>query len=271
MPFCTHCGVKVEARDKFSKECGAPQPVTPKDSASNPARELKEGIELAKEILKPDNRPKRTFDTPVSMDLVKEWIEVASRIDHYDEARGPIDKEIKMMIEFKNIVPESLFNRIMELYLSPVKNYDELELRLGQLTNVYRNYQKIVNSPVGTLKFERLLWKDDSVKDQTWAVTNLRVYLYNPETKEQAAKGLLLSNVKVENVNNNSKIRVGEYTLNADDYGFRNSIRDQKVSGDLVFSFTGKETLRLVGITDPEDLRKLVENMQIDQRTMLNR
>jgi len=43
-----------------------------------------------------------------------------------------------------------------------------------------------------------------------------------------------------------------------------------KVIGDLVFSFTGKETLRLVGITDPEDLRKLVENMQIDQRTMLN-
>ena len=154
--------------------------------------------------------------------------------------------------------------------MSPVKNYDEIELRLGQLTNVYRNYQKIVNSPVGTIKFERVLWKDDSVNEEIWAVTNLRVYFYNPETKEQAAKGLLLSNVKVENVNSNSKIRIGEYTLNADDYGFRNSIRDEKVSGDLVFSFTGKETLRLVGITDPEDLRKLVENMQIDQRTILN-
>jgi hypothetical protein len=98
----------------------------------------------------------------------------------------------------------------------------------------------------------------------------LRVYFYNPETRNVAAKGLLLSNVRVENVKSDSKIRVGEYTLNADEYGFRNSIRDEKLCGDLVFSFTGKETLRLVGITDPEDLRRLIENVQIDQRAMIN-
>lgn len=270
MQFCTHCGVKVDASDKFCKECGAPQPVPPKDSASNLEQELKEDIELANEILKPDNKPERIFDTPVSMDQVKEWIESAPRLDHYDEARGLIDKEIAMMIELKNIVPIYLFNRIMILYSSPVKNYDEIELRLGQLTNVYKNYQKIVNSPVGTLKFERVLWKDDSVKEEIRAVSNLRVYFYNPETKKVAAKGLLLSDVRVENVNSNSEIRIGEYTLNADDYGFRNSIRDEKLCGDLVFSFTGKETLRLVGITDPENLRELIENMQIDQSTMLN-
>ena len=218
------------------------------------------------------------------MDTLNELVESAPLIDHTTHPFENWPEYIRLLKGFKQIVPIRMFNRLLLLYETPgFENRPELceeALRLSdQINLVYHNYSLIVKSPIGTIPFEQVLWINEENKGlfittpvKTWAITNLRVYVYNHETNELLAKGLLLSDTAVMNVNTLRQNRNGTFTTEAGKYGYAFSTQPNSLShGDLVFSFQGKETFRLAGITDPENVQKLVENVKQQQHIELNR
>ena len=222
--------------------------------------------------------------SPVSMDKLNELVEYAPMIDHTDYPFEKWQEYIRLMKEFKQIVPVRLFNRLLVLYETPgfsnrPEHWEEALRLSDQINLVYYNYSLIVKSPIGTIPFEQVLWIHEENKGlfittpvKTWAITNLRVYVYNHETQELSAKGLLLSDTAIMNVNTLRQNRIGTFTTEAGKYGHAFSTQPNSQShGDLVFSFQGKETFRLTGITDPENVQKLVENAKQQQHIELNR
>ena len=283
MPYCHNCGSKVDEDEKFCRSCGTAQRTTPTNSTNQHVSELKEDIKLAEEFLKPDSKPPQTNVTPVSMEKLNEFLESVPLENHTNEPLVPIHENIKLMKEFKKIVPEKLYNRIMEMYetsdpLIARTNAPELQRAIDQLTFIYKNYSKMVKSPFGTLPYEKILWIYEETKgifkkevSKTWAITNLRVYENDHETGLNFAKGLLLSDTQVVNlVRNSRENRIGAYTADAAAYGFDATTQRGDYSGDLVFFFQGSETFRLTGITDPDGVLRVVENAKKQQRAALD-
>ena len=248
--------------------------------------------------------PLQPYGNPVSMDKVSASLEKVPSEIHptlsYEAAQANYDELIKMMDGLRRIVPEELYNRAMNERAKarrPGKGSEtELLRAFDQLNFVYNNYQRMLHSPRGSISFEEELWIYEEPKiavdqqidnrrlpglikqlstqiSRVWVLTNLRAFCYVNDTKLLFAKGLLLSDISVENLERDvGGNRIGKYTEKAAKYAADTTTKEGDYSrGDVVFSFQDKETFRFEGITDPENVQTVIENVKEQQRAALNR
>jgi len=192
------------------------------------------------------------------------------------ELQEKIRKFVEMMEPFKNVIPDDL-EKGFKKALNEGK-IEESSKIANEIANIVRNYTDKIKSVPGSLSDEQALWLYEETKGifkkgkvRTWAITNLRAYIYDHTNREQCVAGIAITDTVVMNTyRKSSGSRIGTFTGAGGRYfagvGVSSSESQSQTYGDLVFLFQGKELLRFPSISDPHGVKKLVDTLKKQQK-----
>lgn len=187
-----------------------------------------------------------------------------------------IGKFVEMMEPYKNVIPDDLEKR----FKAAVREgkVEESSKTANEIANIVRNYVDKITSAPGSLSDEQVLWLHEETKGifkkekvRTWAITNLRAYVYDHTNQKQHIAGIAITDTVVMNTyRKSSGSRIGTFTGAGGrifaGVGVSSSESQSQTYGDLVFLFKGGEILRFPGISDPHGVKKLVDTLKKQQK-----
>ena len=175
----------------------------------------------------------------------------------------------KLLNVFKDVIPANL-----ESELKKAIKKGEIPEQLGlQIKDIVQNYQEKIMSKE-LLPDEEVLWvhevKKGILKRETvekWIITNHRIMKLNFEKNQAFKIGVLVTDVVVMNKRRESSgSRVGTFTGRGGrgfvGVGVSSSSSKSMTYGDLVFLVAGKEIFRFYGVSDPDGIKRLIDNLK---------
>jgi len=148
------------------------------------------------------------------------------------------------------------------------------DFRESRLAPVLRAHYRMLDNP-GLNPWEELQWKHDvrrgharKVLAESWVLTNMRAMIVSPATKYAprslkavalaTAVTLVLDSDRESGAGRNGK-KAGRSEARVDTEGMQ--VNNAK-RGDLVFYHNGKEALRFHDLSDPDKLKRMIDDLK---------
>lgn len=170
---------------------------------------------------------------------------------------------------FKDVIPANIEAEIKKA----IKEGEIPEQLSMQVMDILQNYQNKVMSKE-LLPNEEVLWIHEVKKGilkreviEKWIITNHRIMKVNFETNKAFKIGVLTTDVVVMNKHRESSgSRVGTFTGSGGrrfvGVGVSSTSSKSMTYGDLVFLVAGKEVFRFYGVSDPDGVKRLIDNLK---------
>lgn len=175
----------------------------------------------------------------------------------------------KVLNVFKDVLPTYLEAEVKKA----IKKGEIPEQLAIQVRDMVQNYQSKVMSKE-LLPDEEILWIHEVEKGifkkeviEKWIITNHRIMKVNFETNKAFKIGVLITDVVVMNKHRKSSgSRVGTFTGRGGrgfvGVGVSSTSSKSMTYGDLVFLVAGKEMFRFCGVSDPDGVKRLIDNLK---------
>lgn len=148
------------------------------------------------------------------------------------------------------------------------------EFRESRLAPVLRAHYRMLDNP-GLNPWEEIQWKHDvrrgharKVLAESWVVTNMRAMIVSPATKNapRSLNAVALATAVTLVLDSNRESGARHNEKNAGRSGPRVDADRMQVKtakhGDLVFYHNGKEALRFRDLSDPDRMKRMIDDLK---------